>query len=70
MILELEKQTKALERTKKRIQDDILKKREALSVEESCASIDMNTISKIKDKKKKKKRYVSTFLKRPISALV
>ncbi|XP_028170890.1 uncharacterized protein LOC114360383 [Ostrinia furnacalis] len=56
LITELEKQTKALERTKKRIKDDILKKREALSVEESCASMDLNSLTKTGDRKKKKKK--------------
>ncbi|KAL0829891.1 hypothetical protein ABMA28_003369 [Loxostege sticticalis] len=56
MITELEKKTKALERTKKRIQDDILKKREALSVEESCANIDCNCPTKTRDRKKMKKK--------------
>ncbi|KAM3965951.1 tektin-2 [Aphomia sociella] len=57
MILELEKQTTFLEKTKKRIEVDVLNKQEALSVEESCANIDINSITKINNRKKRKRRF-------------
>ncbi|XP_059061064.1 tektin-2-like [Achroia grisella] len=57
MIPELEKQTMNLEKTKKRIEVDMLNKQEALSVEESCANIDLNDVSKINSRKKSKRRF-------------
>lgn len=44
-----------MQKTKKRIETDILHKNQALSVEESCASIDVNSC-KLEEVKRKKKR--------------
>lgn len=56
LILELEKQVTSMQKTKKRIETDVLHKNQALSVEESCASIDVNTCKLEVGPKKRKKR--------------
>ncbi|XP_052749826.1 tektin-2-like isoform X2 [Galleria mellonella] len=55
MIPELEKQISNLEKTRKRIEVDILNKQQALSVEESCSNIDTNSTSKIISQKKRRR---------------
>ncbi|CAH0397121.1 unnamed protein product [Chilo suppressalis] len=60
IIAELDKQMKCLERTKKRIQEDILKKQEAITVENSCANVDFSSVLRNSgDGKKKRKRFSS-----------
>ncbi|XP_075982200.1 tektin-2-like [Anticarsia gemmatalis] len=56
MILMLEKQTSVLDKTRKRIEDDILNKEQALSVEESCASISLDSLPVADARKKQKKK--------------
>ncbi|XP_013191451.2 tektin-2 [Amyelois transitella] len=57
MIPELDKQTASLHKTKKRIEADLKFKQDALTVEESCAKIDINSLSNFKVKKNKKRSF-------------
>lgn len=57
MIPEIEKQNAGLEKTKSRIEIDVLNKQEAIQREEFCASINTNSFSKVEGQKKKKKRF-------------
>ncbi|XP_021204408.1 uncharacterized protein LOC105841802 [Bombyx mori] len=54
MLTELEKQIINVEKTKKRIELDILKKQQTLDIEDACANIDSGSI--LTNRKKKKRR--------------
>lgn len=56
MIPELEKQTASLEKTKNRIEMDVLNKQEAIQIEESCAIINADSLTNLERIKKKKKK--------------
>lgn len=58
MIPDLDKQMRALTKTSKRIENDILNKQQALSIDESCINSDPN-ITRVGCTKRKKKRYQS-----------
>ncbi|XP_046970716.1 uncharacterized protein LOC124537833 [Vanessa cardui] len=65
LIIELDKQTSAIEKTKKKIEDDILNKSQSLSVDETCANKDYrNEVLQNKKKKRKKGFPVARWLKR------
>ncbi|XP_053616613.1 tektin-2-like [Plodia interpunctella] len=57
MIPGLDKQTAVLEKTKKRIETDLKCKQEAITVEESCAKIDINSLTSFKGKKNRKRSF-------------
>ncbi|KOB72006.1 Uncharacterized protein OBRU01_09848, partial [Operophtera brumata] len=55
LVLEVEKQVTALQKTKKRIEADVIHKKQALSVEESCASVSAHS-SNMEGAQRNKKR--------------
>lgn len=58
-MIHLEKQVNALQKTNKRIQQDVLKKYETITLEETCVGIDLNSMGKVGTKLKKKPKLVS-----------
>ncbi|XP_034836619.1 tektin-2-like [Maniola hyperantus] len=64
LIEELDKQTATLEKTKKKIENDILNKQQALSVEEKCASKDYTDVIVGEWKRRKKGSPVARWSKR------
>ncbi|XP_073954679.1 tektin-2-like isoform X2 [Choristoneura fumiferana] len=58
IIKELDEQTNVLEKVQKKIENDVLMKQQTIEVEESCASIDLETrTATVKGEKNKKKTY-------------
>ncbi|XP_050355249.1 uncharacterized protein LOC126776670 [Nymphalis io] len=65
LILELNKQTSAIEKTMKKIENDVLNKSQSLSIDETCANKDYKNVVVEEKKKKRKKGFpVARWLKR------
>ncbi|XP_047538702.1 tektin-3-like [Vanessa atalanta] len=65
LIIELDKQTCSIEKTKKKIENDILNKSQSLFIDETCANKDYkNEVVQTKKKKRKKGFPVARWLKR------
>lgn len=56
MVIALEKQSAAIEKTKKKIAEDLVLKEQALCIEEACAKITSGVQSKVECGRRKKKK--------------